>query len=288
MAHGLFLKSQARNCRMTSKGTSMKTIIIFSTLTLFVFTGCEPPGHWSDLNPPSPPRGIFTNTGDNMIELQWIPNPERDLAGYNVYVSTAYYGAYRLIGSTRIARFIDYGAVNGTTYYYAVTAIDYDGNESEMSRDVTYDTPRPEGYNVVLLDYRTRPDLAGYDFSTYSVGAYNDQYTDMFFEYYNGSYFMNVWEDSDIQDMGYTSSLYEINYAPENGWSPTKDVRLIVGHTYVVWTFDNHYAKFRVTVLSPTRVVFDWAYQLQAGNPRLKPSGQNNRRLQMGSGAHTR
>lgn len=266
----------------------MKTTIVFFTLSLFLVTGCELPGHRTDLIPPGPPRGIYTNTGDNMIELQWHPNPERDLAGYNVYVSSRYYGTYRRIGSTGIARFIDYGAVNGTTYYYAVTAYDYSGNESELSREVVYDTPRPEGYNVVLLDYRVRPDLAGYSFGTYSVVPYNSQYTDIFFEYYNGSLYMNVWDDSDIQDMGHTSSLYEINYAPENGWSPTKDVQLVVGHTYVVWTFDNHYAKFRVTSISPARVVFDWAYQLQQGNPRLKPSGQNDRRLHMGSGAQTR
>ena len=81
---------------------------------------------------------------------------------------------------------------------------------------------------------------------------------------------MDVWDDSDIQDMGYTTSLDEIQVAPESGWSPTKDVRLISGHTYVVWTWDDHFAKFRVSSISPQRVVFDWAYQLRGGNPFLK------------------
>lgn len=263
----------------------MKTKISFLIVTLLWITGCEPPGHRVDLTPPSTPRGIYTLTGDNMIELQWLDNIEPDVAGYNVYVSSSYNGSYRLVASTGFCRFVDYDARNGITYYYAVSAYDYDGNESQLSREVVYDTPRPEGYNVALLDYRSRPDLAGYDFSTYSIGPYNDQYTDIFFEYYFGSFYMNVWDDTDIQDMGYTSSLYEIDYAPENGWIPTKDAQLVVGHTYVVWTWDNHYAKFRVTSLSSTRVVFDWAYQLQEGNTRLKPSLQGDRKLQLGSGA---
>jgi hypothetical protein len=44
---------------------------------------------------------------------------------------------------------------------------------------------------------------------------------------------------------------------------------LIPGHCYLVWTRDNHYAKFRVTGLSPTVVSFDWAYQTDPGNPEL-------------------
>jgi hypothetical protein len=265
----------------------MKTTIGFFILTVVWFTGCEPVGY-RDLTPPTAPRGIYTYTGDDMIELVWRDNPERDLAGYRVYVSPSSNGTYRFIGSSGVPRFVDYGARNGNTYYYAVTAYDLSENESELSREVVYDTPRPEGYDVALRDYRAVPNEAGYDFSTYSIGPYDDQYTDIFFEYYNGVYYMNVWEDTDIQGMGYTSSLYDVGYAPENGWSPTKDVRLYVGHTYVVWTWDNHYAKFRVTSLSSTRVVLDWAYQLQEGNPRLKPSAQNGRNMQLGSGARER
>lgn len=258
-------------------------------LVVVMVGGCDRGVYRTDLTPPSAPRGLYTMTGDNLIELFWLANPERDVAGYNVYVSSSYRGRYDRIGSTVRPYFVDYGARNGNTYYYGVTAYDYDGNESELSRDVVYDTPRPEGYGVVLYDYRYRPDAAGYDFSTYSVGPYDDQYTDIFFEYFAGSYYMNVWEDTDIQDMGYTTTLYEIGYAPDSGWSPTKDVLLFVGHTYVVWTWDDHYAKFRVRSLSPTRVVFDWAYQLQAGNPRLKrPAPASERSLKFGEGAKRR
>ena len=81
---------------------------------------------------------------------------------------------------------------------------------------------------------------------------------------------MRVDTDSDIQDMGPTSSILAIGTAPVSGWSTTHEVELYAGHTYVVWTWDDHYAKFRVSSLSPSRVVFDWAYQLIPANRLLK------------------
>ena len=43
-----------------------------------------------------------------------------------------------------------------------------------------------------------------------------------------------------------------------------------VGHTYVIWTWDNHFAKIRIKSISNERVVFDWAYQLLEGEQLLK------------------
>ena len=53
------------------------------------------------------------------------------------------------------------------------------------------------------------------------------------------------------------------------GWSPSGTVEAVVGHNYVVWTRDNHFAKFRVTAVSATTVTLDWAYQLDPGNQEL-------------------
>jgi hypothetical protein len=248
---------------------------IFWIVLLVLFaSGCERLiNDHADNTPPAPPTGLWTETGDNFIELFWSANRDNDIAGYNVFVSGSYNGRYDLIGSVRSPYFLDNGARNGATYYYAVTAYDYDGNESELSRDVVYDIPRPEGYDVVLDDYRRVAATAGYDFSRYAVVPYNDLYADMYFENYQGTLYMNVRSDSDIQDMGPTRSILDIREAPSSGWSPTHDVQLISGHTYVVWTWDDHYAKFRVTNVSPGRVTFDWAYQLQQSNRLLKRPG---------------
>jgi hypothetical protein len=250
----------------------MKTIKVLLMLGFILFTGCKDNIFIVDTTPPEAPRGLYTYPGDNYVEVHWIANSERDVAGYHVYVSTSLHGTYEYIGTARGNAFVDNGVTNGTTYYYTLTAFDDNGNESQPSSDIAYDTPRPEGYGIRLINVGNNPDKAGYDFSTYTTGPYDDQYTDIYFEYYNGEYYMNVWKDSDIQDMGYTNSLYTIENAPDGGWSPTKDVRLIEGHSYVVWTWDNHYAKFRVVQLSPSSMMFDWTYQLQEGNSRLKAS----------------
>ena len=248
----------------------MKTLLTLAAVGLLAFSGCHRNFDHPEFGPPSPPTGIRTQTGDNFIQIFWNPSPESNVTGYNVYVGASYQGKYQWIGSTRSTTYIDRGAANGTTYYYAVTAYDADGNESDLSRDVAYDIPRPEGYGIALTDYRTVPQTAAYDFSSYSVLAYSDKNADIWFEYYNGVNYMNVNTDSDIQDMGPTQSILDINEAPSTGWSPTYDVQLTVGHSYVVWTWDDHYAKFRVSAMSPGRVVFDWAYQLQKSNPLLK------------------
>ena len=108
-------------------------------------------------------------------------------------------------------------------------------------------------------------------FTTYSTVPYDDQSTDFFFENYNGTYYLDVYKDSDIQDMGATNDIYDIPYAPDNGWSSTKDAIAKIGHTYVIWTWDNHYAKVRVRNITPDRIVFDWTFQLVQGNKELKP-----------------
>ena len=49
-------------------------------------------------------------------------------------------------------------------------------------------------------------------------------------------------------------------FAPINGWSTAKEEIAKVGHTYVIWTWDNHFAKIRVSNITADRVVFDWAF----------------------------
>lgn len=240
--------------------------------------GCDEEVYEVDLYPPSAPRELYAEAGDRVVEVFWQECLDNDLAGYNIFVSTSYYGRYQFLGSTNQAYFIDDRIPNGQTFYYRVNAYDYNGNESQLSDQAASATPRPEGYNVVLKDYRVFPNQAGYDFSTYSIGRYDDQYTDIFFENYNGVYYMDVWDDTEIQDMGYTKSLYEIIESPTKGWSPTKDVQLIVGHTYVVRTWDYRYAKIRINSIFSTQINFDWAYQLQQYNTQLKINPNTDRK----------
>ncbi len=249
-------------------------------LTVIVLSGCKNFNNYYDNVPPAPPKNVRTFVGDNLVEITWSYNRESDVAGYNVYYSDSYWGEYTLIGSTESNSYVDYEAQNGVKYYYAVAAYDFNGNESELSYDEVYGVARPEGMNQKIYDYNQFPEISGYDFSEYSVVPFDensDQFTsDMFFENFDGTLYINVWEDTDIQDMGPTTDLYEITEAPLSGWVPlnegenVKYVEAIPGHTYIIWTWDNHFAKIRITDLTNQRMVFDWAYQLLEGEQQLK------------------
>jgi hypothetical protein len=245
----------------------MKKLGLILALTMMI--GCHR-SFYIDLTPPSPPQGILATALDNSVEISWLRNPEPDVAGYKIWVSDRYDGRYHVLGTVDGTKFVDYGAKNGVRSYYGVTAYDYDDNESDLSTDLVYATPRPEGFGTKLNDFHASPNTSGYDFSTYSVGTYDDDYTDVFFESANGRFYLNVWDDSDIQDMGYTKTLYDIGVAPSAGWSPSRSVEAIPGHTYVIWTWDDHFAKMRVREVTSSRVTFDWAYQVAKSNPELK------------------
>src|SRR3989338_1142822 len=262
----------------------MKTLALL-VATFVTLAGCRSLTE-VDTTAPAAPRGIRTVSLDDAVYVQWLANTEPDLAAYNIWSSNAYDGQYTLVATTTATSFEDLRPRNGVTVYYALSAFDNEGNESDLSADVVYDTPRPEGSNVLLNNYLTQPSTAGYDFSTYSVGLYNDEFTDVFFESVNGRYYLDVFDDTEIQDMGYTESLDEISVAPVNGWSPSRSVEAIPGHTYEVWTWDDHYAKVQVTETSAIRVHFDWAYQTAPGNTELrvaKPAPRRRAPLQRAS-----
>ena len=226
-----------------------------------------------DVTPPAAPRGVYTVTGDQRATLHWLENTEYDVAGYRIYQAPLENGAdgpYFRVGTTTNTSFVVDGLTNGVTKYLAVSAVDDHGNESELSYDTVFDTPRPEGFGATLANFVNTTTGAGWDFSVGTTRASNDPATDIFFGY-NGSVFQMFARDlqTDIQDMGWAADLDAIDYAPAAGWSPSGTVELIPGHCYVVWTRDNHFAKFRVTSLSASAVVFDWAYQTDPGNGEL-------------------
>lgn len=224
----------------------------------------------NDYNAPAVPQGVMAFNGDNEVEISWTHNREKDIDGYNVYYSTSYNGQYNYIGTTSNNYYVDREAVNGKKYYYAVTAFDFQGNESELSLENAYGVARPEGFNQALANYRVFPNNSGFSFTDYKVYPYDSNNSDFFFENFEGEYYLNVWDDSDIQDLGATQDIYDVRFAPITGWNTTKDARAIVGHTYVIWTFDNRFAKIRISAITADRVIFDWAFQTLEGERMLK------------------
>ena len=222
--------------------------------------------------PPAAPQGVFSTTGDQLVTLKWIRNTEPDFDMYCVWRGPAFAGPYEKLGTTVSTIWNDDTVVNGTTYFYAVSAINRSGLESDLSKESVFDTPRPEGFGLVLVNFAGQPNgPSGYDFSSDAIRLADDPRTDVFFEGQGGVLLLVARDiDTDVQDAGFRD-LASLDWAPDDGWSPTGEVELIPGHSYYVWTRDNHYAKVECLSVSVTQVRLNWAYQLVSGNPELKP-----------------
>lgn len=242
---------------------------------------------------PTTPQGVYSVTGNSTVYVYWNGIYERDVHHYVVYRSPQATTGYTTLASVAadpnpnldllIYEYIDNAAQNGVTYWYAVTAVDNAGQESPLSAEEVFDTPRPEG-SETLLPADLAPGEAGFDFSRNDVVAWNsvvaDFFVDRYFEvvgvdttwhvYLNAG--LNTDVQTDIQDFGYTEIFDAIGWAPTDGWSQLGYAEAIVGHTYIVWTWDFHYAKVRITEISPSGAVsFQWAYQTVQNSLELAP-----------------
>lgn len=72
------------------------------------------------------------------VTLSWLPNTESDLSHYNLYRDTQANTMvfYKMIPKSDTL-FTDTEVSGGKTYYYKLTAVDYYGNESEPSNEVS-------------------------------------------------------------------------------------------------------------------------------------------------------
>ena len=228
-----------------------------------------------DDEPPAVPRGVFTTTGDEQVSVAWYPNAESDLAGYRVW--RGYDGTHfdELLTETASSRYIDTDVRNGETYFYAVSAYDIHGNESELSPENAPDTPRPEGRNIVLNDWQLLPGRSGFDVSRPDKGSihWDTPQTDFYFGLDSEINVMYFYSDNEtlMQDLGYHENFDDVDVVPEMGYT-TLFVEAIEGHIYALYTPDGNFAKIQVRELSDDEVVFDWAYQPDPENVQLAPS----------------
>lgn len=237
--------------------------------------GClDEPTHVSrDERPPAEPQGLYSVTGDERVNLYWVRNTEPDFREYLVWRGPAFDGPYTKLGTVGSPAFVDQTPTNGQTYFYAVSAVDQAGNESDLSKEEVFDTPRPAGFGLVLVNAAADPSgPSAFDFSTDTRRLSTDPNADFYYTVSGGTRLL-VTRDSNtqIQDAGY-HSIDDLDFAPAQGWSPTREVEAVVGHAYYVWTRDDHYAKVRIGAIDAGQVTLDWAYQIDTGNPELDPS----------------
>lgn len=229
----------------------------------------------ADTESPPVPSGVYSVTGDEAVTVYWSPMIGADVEGYGVYVSPNPDGPFDQVGQAfgeATDNYVESGLENGVTRYYAVDAFDFDGNRSELSSEFVHDTPRPAGRNLTLHAPCCEPDRTGVDWSKYPGGSaalavpFDDPMADFVVVEASGLLFLRGTSiqgfENNIQDFGFTESLDDVDWSPEEGWSASPNgVELIADHSYIVWTWDDYFAKFRVVGKSATSVTVDWAYQ---------------------------
>ena len=123
---------------------SFVRLIVLGAIAMAMLGACsgggsnEPDPPEEDTTPPAAPSALEAISGDGEIGLSWSSVSASDLDGYNVYRSTSSISDLSGLSPVNGAPlsetiFDDADVDNGTTYYYRVTAVDTNDNESDPS-----------------------------------------------------------------------------------------------------------------------------------------------------------
>lgn len=253
-------------------------------------------------DPPPVPGGLEVVALDGAAYLRWDAGSRdaEDFSYYRVYLDAAD-GSVFFLGETDSEGFLDELAQNGLTYTYLVSAVDDQGHESEGSASASA-TPRPDFHNEWVWDYFDRPALSGFRFQA-------DESSDPLVDGDSGSRHFRLETDAqgwwlvpgpgtEVHPSGYATSSIRcgpgadagctsLDVAPTSGYGAS-DVNLLPQTTYALRVPGDdgelHYGSIRVTLLGFDQnddaiMIFDWAYQLQPGNPNLAPLADTTRRF---------
>ncbi|MDD9206008.1 Ig-like domain-containing protein, partial [Georgenia sp. 10Sc9-8] len=110
-----------------------------------------------DTEAPEAATALTAEAGDSVVDLAWAASPSADVTGYRVYRTLDPGGIAdgELVSGEALVTelaFSDTTVTNGTTYHYAVTAVDGAGNESAMT-DTAYAVPRVPNDLDVKVDF---------------------------------------------------------------------------------------------------------------------------------------
>ncbi|PAD76617.1 S8 family serine peptidase [Paenibacillus campinasensis] len=102
---------------------------------------------------PGAPANLTAETDivGNVI-LSWTAPEDEDLSSFTVYRSTTSGADYEAIGSASATSYTDTTTASGSTYYYAVAAVDFSGNESAKSNEVSVSVNVPEDIFIDTFD----------------------------------------------------------------------------------------------------------------------------------------
>ncbi len=243
--------------------------------------------------PPPVPSGIGVVALDHANYVRWAANARSadDFSFYRVYLS--YQGSSYLLGETDSEGFLDLLAENGLTYTYFVTSVDDQGHESSGS-SAAEGTPRPDFHGDVVWDYFAQPSLSGFVFRETEnedpLVDGDDPARHFRLETDQSGWWLVPGPGVQVYPDGYATtslkcgpaadaSCTSLDVAPTTGYV-VADLELLQETTYVLRVpgddGQSHYATLRIQILGFDQngdplVIFDWAYQLQPGNPNLAP-----------------
>jgi Bacterial Ig-like domain len=112
------------NAKDLSGNALVETTVTFST------------SESADTTAPSTPRGLIATPANGQVTLTWQANAEADLAGYTFYLGTT---QDKLESKEFVLTNIKTitGLTNGTTYFFAVDAVDAANNHSSQTSSVS-------------------------------------------------------------------------------------------------------------------------------------------------------
>ncbi|MFC1556078.1 carboxypeptidase regulatory-like domain-containing protein [candidate division KSB1 bacterium] len=110
--------------------------------------------------PPSQPSGVIAEKiSDTSIQLTWDANTESDFKEYKIYRSTSsnfQVSSQTLLATSSSIEYTDNNIQKGRTYFYKITAVDNDDNESQPSDEVSLVSATSLIVSFDLSEYETQ------------------------------------------------------------------------------------------------------------------------------------
>jgi hypothetical protein len=191
-----------------------------------------------------------------------------------------------LEGTTVSEDFLASGLPNGAPRCFAVSAVSFDGHESDWTVPRS-DTPRPDARNFLLFASQEDVATSGFSFYVPSSGelgvVLSGNRTDIDFRVdrqSDGSMWLVPVRTGTVlalYSVDPLTDLTSIDIAPPDDEFSAGAIEAVPGYGYVFRTLiggQYHYAGLRVTNVSSDYIIVDWSYQRDPGNPELSRGGR--------------
>lgn len=243
--------------------------------------------------PPPVPTALRVVALDGANYVTWAADARSagDFSHYRVYLQDG--SDLFFLGETDSEGFLDLLAANGATSTYRVSSVDDQGHESDTGIPAS-GTPRPDFHGEWIYDYFDIPEASGFRFA---VSEETDPIVDgdspsrhFRLETDAAGWWLVPGPGTLVYPQGFVTTDLKCGVAADAGCAsldvaPTsgylaQDVALDAQTTYALRVVGDdgeaHYAAVRVVLLGfdqsgSALAIFDWAYQLQPGNPEVAP-----------------